>query len=388
MISFFFNLFKGMIWLIVFAAILGAGLFSARGLLALRAADAGSQAAPLPVSVVEVALQDSYRAVRRFPGRIAAAQVTDVSFQVGGEITEILVNVGDRIEAGAPLARLDPERLGLRIAELDAARAEAAASLVRAEANLQRTERLLDEGFATNQALDAIVAERDGLRARVRQLARSLENARVDLADATLRAPFSGVVVNRYLDAGVTVSAGQAVLRINENGALEATIGVPARFARRIRLGDDFTVSSTDLSTTGAVTGIGDQIDEATRTVLIRLEIIEDPGFIPGGLVRIDLEEERRNRGVWVPALALSEGVRGLWSVYVVVDDGEGARIARKDVEIIHIGNDRMFVRGTLQDGDRVVAAAPFRFVPGQRVDVTEVLDMVALLPADESRVR
>ena len=93
-------------------------------------------------------------------------------------------------------------------------------------------------------------------------------------------------------------------------------------------------------------------------------------------------------RGVWVPALALSEGVRGLWSVYVVVDDGEGASIARKDVEIIHIGNDRMFVRGTLQDGDRVVAAAPFRFVPGQKVNVTEVLDMVALLPAEESRVR
>lgn len=387
MLLFFRNVFKGAIWLAVFVAILGAGLFSARGLLALRAGGSPAAAAPLPVSVVEVALQDRYRAVRRFPGRVAAAQVSDVSFQVGGEISEILVDVGDRVEAGAPLAGLDPERLTLRIEELRAARAEAAASLTRAEANLQRTERLLEEGFAANQALDAILAERNGLRARVRQLARTLENARVDLEDATLRAPFSSVVVNRYLDAGVTVAAGRPVLRLNEIGALEATIGAPARFARRIRPGDAFRVSSTDLAAPGEVIGVGDQIDEATRTVQIRLKIIEDPGFIPGGLVRIDLEEERRARGAWIPALALSEGVRGLWSVYVVTGDGEEGEIARKDVEIIHIGNDRMYVRGTLEDGDRVVVAAPFRFVPGQTVRVAEIVDMVALLPADEGRL-
>ena len=80
--------------------------------------------------------------------------------------------------------------------------------------------------------------------------------------------------------------------------------------------------------------------------------------------------------------------MRGLWSVYVVVGEGENTRIARKDVEIIHIGNERMFVRGALEDGDRVVAAAPFRFVPGQNVEVTEVLDMLALLPVEESRIR
>ena len=371
---------RGAVWFGVFVGVLAAAVFLGDGLLSMRAASAEEGTRLLPVETVRVSLQDSYRAARRFPGRISAAQVSDVGFQVGGEVIEVLVEVGDAVEAGAPLARIDATRLKLRIGELQASQAEARASLARAEATLERTRALLKDGFATAQNLDDIVAERDGLRARVRQLGRALENARVDLKDANLRAPFSGVVVGRYLDAGATVAAGQPIVRLNENGALEATVGVPGRFARRITVGDAFTLTSADLSASAVVTGVGDEIDEATQTVSVRLEIAEDPGFIPGGLVRISLEEERRGRGAWTPALALAESYRGLWSVYVVEpdetsgDDGgerEGV-IVRKDVEIIHIGNERVYVRGALEDGDLVVTAAPFRFVPGQRVRPVE----------------
>ena len=380
---------KRILWVAALAALVILGLTLARGMLAMRAAAAAEAAEPLPVATATVSLQDSYRAVRRFPGRINAAQVSDVGFQVGGEVVEVLVEVGDPVAAGEPLARLDPERLRLRIEELRAARAEARASLQRAESTLDRTIELFANGFATQQNIDDATAERDGLRARVRQFDRSLENAAVDLDDAALQAPFSGVIVGRYLDAGVTVTAGQPVVRINEQGSLDALVGAPARFARRITVGDVFNVMSTDLVATARVTGVGDEIDTATQTVAIRLEIKEDPGFIPGGLIRLELEEERRNRGAWVPALALSESYRGLWSVYVVEEDEAGDnRIARKDIEVIHIGNERVFVRGTLENGDRVVAAAPFRFVPGQKVRVIDEVDMAALAQDENAPIR
>ena len=106
----------------------------------------------------------------------------------------------------------------------------------------------------------------------------------------------------------------------------------------------------------------------------IRLEILEDPGFIPGGLVRLELEEERRATGAWAPALSLTESLRGLWSVYVVANVEQNiGEIVRKDVEVIHIGNDSVFIRGTIEDGDRVVSSAPFRFVPGQQVSIVDV---------------
>ena len=125
------------------------------------------------------------------------------------------------------LAKLDPERLQLRTRELEAARAEASASLARSEATLQRTEDLFKRGVATQQDMDNVTADRDGLQARVRQLTESIETAKVNLGDATLKAPFTGVIVGRYLDAGATVSAGQPVVRLNEQGSLEALIGVP-----------------------------------------------------------------------------------------------------------------------------------------------------------------
>ena len=375
---------KRALWLIVFAAVILGGLTLGRGVIELRSAKAAEMAKPLPVATATIALQDSYRASRRFPGRINAAQVSDIGFQVSGEIAEVIVEVGDRVEAGAALARLDPERLSLRIAELEAARAEANASLKRAETTLQRTLDLFRDGFATQQNIDDATAERDGLRARVRQLSRGLENANVDREDATLKAPFSGVIVGRYLDAGATVAAGQPVVRFNEQGSLDAIIGVPARFARRISIRDEFVVSANDLVANAQVKGVGDEIDLATQTVAIRLEIKEDPGFIPGGLVRLELEEERRARGAWAPALALNESYRGLWSVYVVQNiENETGVIARKDVEIIHIGNERVFIRGTIENGDRVVAASPFRFVPGQQVRIVNQVDIAALATKD-----
>lgn len=345
----------------------------------------------LPVSTMEIVYQDSYRAVRRFPGRINAAQVADLGFQVNGEIESVLVEVGDRVEKDQALARLDPERLELRRKELEAARAEASASLIRSEALLRRTRDLLNNEYVTQQDLDNATAERDGLRARVRQLDQSIENANVNLGDATLKAPFRGVIVGRYLDAGATVSAGQPVVRLNEKAGVEALIGVPARFARNIVIGDSFEITSKDLASSARVLGIGDEVELATQTVAIRLQILDDPGFIPGGLVRLQLEEERRTKGAWAPALALTESLRGLWSVYVVenIENGVGV-IARKDVEVIHIGNQQIYIRGTVEEGDQVVASAPFRFVPGQRVRIVaspEVEGVASNGDEDEARL-
>lgn len=372
-------LMRGVVWSVAFSLIVAVSAGLGAGLLALRAQDAPTAAKPLPVEVMTAVLQDRYVATRRFPGRIEAAQVSDIGFQVGGEVTDVRVEIGDRVDAGQGLAMIDPLRLDNRRDELIAARAEASASLTRAEATIARIEGLVTDGFATQQDLDDITAERNALRARVRQLDEALSTASKDLEDAVLSAPFAGVIVQRYVDAGVTVNPGQPVLRINASGKLEAEIGVPASFARRLQIGDDHTLISGDLQTEGMITGIGDSIDTATRTVTIRFDISDDPGFVPGSLVRLSLEEERFARGMWVPATALNESYRGLWSVYVVVENGDDNIIERKDVEIIHIGDSLVYVTGTPEDGDKIVTAAPFRFVPGQKVTIIESADNPAI---------
>ena len=338
-------------------------------------ADEGADAdaaRPLPVAVQTVRYQDAYEAERRFAGRVLAARVADLAFQVGGEVAEMDVEVGDRVAADQPLARLDAARLTLGEAQAQAGRAEAVAALTRAEAALGRVERLFADGYATAQERDDARAERDGARERVRALGRAAGLARADLRDAVLRAPFGGTVVAREADVGDTVAPGQRVLRVNADGALEAEIGVPAADARRLRPGDEVSMSARSGPLTATVTSVGDDVDAATRTVPIRFALPDGTQAVPGELVRLALSDRRAARGAWVPLDALQESYRGLWSVYVIAASADGPVARREDVVILSATADRAFVSGTLNDGDRIVAEAPFRLVPGQRVRPVE----------------
>ncbi|MEL7028007.1 MAG: efflux RND transporter periplasmic adaptor subunit [Pseudomonadota bacterium] len=366
-----------MIWAILtrftaLSLILGAGFVFGTTLIAVRSQERVFDERPAPVSVIAAVEQETYVAKRKFAGRLAAGQVSDVSFQLPGQIVEILVDEGETVDAGAALARLDDAQLQNRRDELTAQREEADSQLTRADADLQRTAQLLERGFATEQARDALRAERDGLRARVRQIEAALAAVDEDIADSTLEAPFGGEVVRRYIDQGTVVQPGQPVVRINETGLLEARIGIPITYRGRISVGDIFEVSAGDLKSDGVVSGVISDVNTGTRTLTVILEITDDPGFVPRDLVRMTLAEEVRDSGVWVPAQALNESIRGLWSVYIVERE-EGAEVGtvrRKDVEIIHIEEDRIFVTGTLTAGDEIVVSGAFRFVPGQPVRV------------------
>jgi multidrug efflux pump subunit AcrA (membrane-fusion protein) len=93
-------------------------------------------------------------------------------------------------------------------------------------------------------------------------------------------------------------------------------------------------------------------------------------GVRSGDLARIALERNVASTGMWLPITALAESRRGLWSAYVVVPSESGPVVERREVEVLHAESDRAFVRGTLRDGETVVATGLHRLVPGQRVSV------------------
>lgn len=369
MTRFFILIGRGMLWLITATAILGAAGWGGRMLLSSSGATS-LEAEPLPVSVIEVRRQESYAQQRLFAGRIAPSQVAEVGFQIGGEVEAVLVEIGDRVTKGAELARLDPARTDLRRSEAEAQLSEAQARLERASATLERIDQLLTEGFATDQERDDANAERDAALQRVLFLERALSRVEEDVEDAVLRAPFSGFIVRRYVDAGFTVNPGQPVLRVNERAALKAEIAVPASLAGQIVPGDRYRLWSGEVEVEALAEGIADDVDPLTRSRLVRFRIEDDSRLVPGSLIRLKLSQVRPRVGMWVPITALQEGYRGLWSVYVVKPIEDAEIIMRKDVEIISLSDDRAYVTGTLEDGDEVVTTSTFRFVPGQKVRV------------------
>lgn len=110
-------------------------------------------------------------------------------------------------------------------------------------------------------------------------------------------------------------------------------------------------------------------VETDTRTVTALFRFDERPsGVRDGELARVAVATRTPARGFWLPITALTESRRGLWSAYVVEEDDGSLTVGRRELEVIHAESDRAFVRGTLRDGERVVATGLHRLVPGQRI--------------------
>lgn len=331
----------------------------------------------LPVSVLTARQQDSYELRRGFTGRAVARRRSDLGFESAGKLADIAVDSGSRVEAGEVLARLDTERLEARRRELAAQRAEAEANLVLAEKTRARNEQLLAQGHVPQQRYDETLADRDAARARRDSLDASIAAVDVDLAKSELRAPFAGVVERRHLDEGAVIEAGRPVVRLLESDILEAEIGLPLAFARRLGPGDHMPLRTDKGDLVFArVRAVVPAVRGETRTALVAFSIVGEvtADIADGALVTAELAESVSAQGFWLPVRALTADIRGLWRVYKVVRDDAGVpRIAFENVQILHSEDDRVFVSGSLQDGDRVIDGGTARLVPGKRVEIVRV---------------
>lgn len=348
------------------AVIAGAGLAVLQGsaFLAERADAAAPppEAPALPVATRPLRIAEGYEVDRRFLGEVAPRQATVLSFELGGQITGIAVDEGERVAEGAILARLDTALLDTEAAQLEAARAALEADLAFAERRLARQEELKDRGFSPDEALDEARASRDALTARIGEVEARLRNVRVRREKSLLRAPYDGVVAERRADTGATVAAGAPVLRLTETGTAEVRVGLPLWVPAETGTAWEVTVAGTTHAAT--LTALLPEIDPVTRTRTALLEIADAQAPF-GAVAEVTVPQRIAARGAWVPRGALREGAPGVWTV-LVVDDSETVRAA--PVEVLHAEAGRVYVAGGLADGLALVIGGPHRVVPGQKV--------------------
>lgn len=386
---------------------------------------------PLPVDTVQLRSADSYSTERVYSGELVARRSSDLGFERAGTLTALLVDEGDVVSAGEPLARLDIRDLEAQRSQLEAqkrqvlaqlqeletgprrediASAEAAVSdlenqLELAELQAQRRADLFAQGAVSAEELDErrfganAIADRlqqaqsqlEELRNGTRQEQLSAQAAQVDQIDARIQAidvsldksvlyaPFSGKVSQRLVDEGSVVGGSQQVIRLVENGTMEAKIGVPERVAQRLAIGESQALQVGVRTYSAIVSAKLPEVDESSQTVTVVLEVSPDSDLTIGSTAKLSVSEEQASSGYWLPSTALVAGERGLWSVYVLTkaDDEEAYRVARRDVELLHSENDgetaRSFVRGLVSEGDRIVTSGTHRIVGDQLVIPSDV---------------
>lgn len=324
----------------------------------------------LPVSVEELKELNSYLVDRQFVGVVEATQRSNLGFERDGMVAEIFVKEGAVVEKGQKLAALDTARVEAQKNELQAQLQGAEAELSLAEMTLDRFEEAAASESISEQELDQATEAYNARLAAVDAREAGIERLDIELDKSVIYAPYEGTVIRRMVDSGVTVSAGYPILALQESTPNKVRVGLPGELAENYQIGDTVDLVVNEREMAARVTAILPVRDPRTRTIDVLL--MPEEKVRSGDLVYLNYPVEVKEQGYWVPLTALTESIRGLWSVFVPVVKEDQTIIEMRLVELIHQEGEKVFVRGNLTPGEEVVTKGVFRLVPGQEVRVTD----------------
>ncbi|KAA2284161.1 efflux RND transporter periplasmic adaptor subunit [Arenimonas fontis] len=340
----------------------------------LACAGVPAQAPPTqPPARVQTAavVQAEFAPLHWAPGTVASREDARVAAEIGGRVVEI-AEVGSAVRKGEPLARLDDAefRLRERQARADLSRIQAQLDLVRKQEERYLT--LVRDGVISGAQLDQVIAERR-MREQDLDAARvALEQARLRLRQAQVRAPFDGIVVERLVEQGEYLALGAPVARLVNTGALEVRTRAPVTLAGRLRPGDGVTLRVAGRSSAHRLDVVVPVGDEASRQLELRFALTPDQaaktGLAVGAAVQVGVPSDEPRRALAVPRDALVMRKEGTHVMRVA----EGDVAQRVPVDTGAAAGDLVEVRGALRAGDRLVVRGSERLQSGQRVSVAD----------------
>jgi RND family efflux transporter MFP subunit len=279
--------------------------------------------------------------------------------------------MGQRVEAGEVVARLDPSDYRLRVQRRESGVHAAEAALDRARSDYRRIRDLHRMDHASQSELDRALAEYQSAKANLREAEKTLRLARDKVADCTLRTSRDGLISRVPVEEQQNVRAGQTVAVLCVTEALQLRVFVPQEVIARIEPGDDAQAQFRALSDKTFPARVREVGVEAARstTYPVRLDLESVPeGLRPGMVGRAVFRFPTRSRIV-LPAQAVL-GREGD-TAWVFVVDPESKRVQRRSVEVGPLREQGLVLESGLREGEHVVVRGMSRLDQGQRVEVT-----------------
>jgi len=354
--------------------------------------DDGADTAPPPIRPVRVVTVDKLPGGETvtLTGTVQAKEDVSLAFRTGGQLIERLVNVGDTVEAGQVVARLDSEIEAQAVLAARANLAGARAQLADARRTVERYEPMVARGFVARQQFDRAVESRNAAQAQVDALQAQVNAAENQLSFTTLVADGPGVVTARGAEPGEVVRAGQMIVQLAREGGRDAVFDVPSRVLESADPDGYVVVAlSTDpaVTTQGRVRELAPQADPVTRTFRVRVGLAAPPPSMRLGSTVTGTVQLGGMPGIAIPSSALTsaQGNPAVW----VLDPGDN-RVALRNVEVARYELDRVLVSAGLYPGEIVVTAGVQVLRPGQEVRLLadEPIRSPGALPPTEVNVR
>jgi membrane fusion protein (multidrug efflux system) len=285
-------------------------------------------------------------------GQLLAKERAEVAAEVGGRISEILIDEGGSVAAGATVARVD----------------EARASLRDSQREYDRVVELQQRNVASDTQMDQAQTEFARARSRLDGAEAQLAMAARAVRDARVTAPFAGLIARRFVSRGEFVAPGAALFELVSLDPIEVEFHLPEVDSSRVRIDQAVEVRVAphpDEVFRAAVTLVSPTIDPRTRTLRVKAELENSEGRLrPGLFARVDLGIATRRGVAMVPEEAVLRRADGAVVFRLVAGD----RVERLVIETGTYRDGAVEVVRGLQIGDRIVSKGHSALVDGERV--------------------
>jgi RND family efflux transporter MFP subunit len=335
--------------------------------LAVPAAFGADPAKPPAVSVEVATARTAHVAPRTWiPGSVVSRDDARIAGIVAGRVLWI-AEVGQRVAAGAALARLDETVARLRVADLQAqvARAQSQADL--AHTQLERYQSLAATKIYSISQLDEARAQMEMARHDVARLTAQLKQAQYETEQSEVRAPFPGVVTERFAQRGEYLQVGAAVVRLVNTDEVEARATAALAFAGNVKPGQVATLRVASEESRAKVRAIVPVGDDRSRQFEIRIALVKAQWPV-GTAVEVSVPTGADRTAVVVPRDAIV--IRQSHSYVMRV--AQNGTVERREVQSGSAVEDLVEIVSGVSAGDRLVIRGAERLEPGQAITITD----------------
>ena len=336
-----------------------------------------------PIRAMKIAEVEPFGG-RWYPGQATATQEANMSFRVAGTVNSISVDIGDEVKQGALLARLDPKDYQVELDNAKAQLRKAISERELAKSEYARVARVFekDPGAVSKSMVDTRKAQKDSAGAQVLSAQSAVERATDNMNYTSLKAPFDGVVVEKFVEQFEDIQAKQAVVRVLDNSSIEFTVQIPETLMEHIDIVKTlgaFVVFDTypGVEVPATIKEIGKEASKTTRTYPATLIMAQPDDFkiLPGmaGKAKGDkaataqIAEDVGMVGFEIPITAVFSDDAEKTFVWVV--DQNNNQVNKREVTLINLTEVGAMVTG-LEKGETIATAGANLLVEGQQVRI------------------
>jgi multidrug efflux system membrane fusion protein len=337
----------------------------------------GSGAAPAVPVAVGTVVRKAMPLDAAVVGTVEAYSTVSVRSQITGELTEVKFEQGDDVTEGQELFVLDRRPLEGILQQAQATLERDTAEAANAKAIMERYEQLVQRGIVAREQRDNARTSVARLEATLASDRAAVENAKVQLQYATIRAPISGRTGVLMVNAGNLVRANDQLplVTINQITPIYVSFGLPEplladlrRYMARGTLRVEARPTNTDGHVAvGRVTFIDNTVDQSTGTIKVKGTFPNaDRQLWPGQFVNVTVRMTTETEALVVPSLAVQTGPDGQY-VYRVKAD---RTVELRPVDVARVAGDETVIKDGVDAGDVIVTDGHLRLIPGSRVSV------------------